>query len=98
MNIKRLNNPLQLLHLKSNLFLGTTRNDIIVYSSRRIQSLIEELNNDTFNVAFTSDIWSGQVKEDYRSVVIHYIDDDCILQKRITGFRLVSHILPLLFV
>ena len=57
--------------------------------NKRRQALIEEINNGTFNVALTSDIWSGRAKEDYLSVVIHYIDSDWVIQKRIIGFRLV---------
>ena len=58
--------------------------------NKRRQALIEEINNGTFNVALTSDIWSGRAKEDYLSVVIHYIDSDWVIQKRIIGFRLVD--------
>ena len=34
------------------------------------------------SVALTSDIWSGNVKEDYISVVAHYVNVDWELQKK----------------
>jgi hypothetical protein len=45
------------------------------------------------SVSLTSDIWSGNAKEDYISVVAHYISADWELQKKVIGFRLteVSH-------
>ena len=47
----------------------------------------------SFYVALTLDVWSGRAKEDYISVLAHYVDDDWNLQKRIIGLRLldVSH-------
>ena len=67
-----------------------TRSDIVALFNKRRQALIEEMNSGTFNVALTSDIWSGRVKEDYLSIVIHYTDSDWVIQKRIIGFRLVD--------
>ena len=42
---------------------------------------MEEINKGTFNVALTSDVWSGSAREDYISVVVHFVDDEWILQK-----------------
>jgi hypothetical protein len=39
------------------------------------------------SVAITSDIWSGDAKEDYLSVVAHYVNAEWQLEKRIIGFR-----------
>lgn len=39
---------------------------------------------------FTSDIWSGQAKQKYISVVVHYIDEKWQLKKRIIGFKLIN--------
>jgi hypothetical protein len=41
-------------------------------------------------VALTSDIWSGNAKEDYISVVAHYVNLDWELQKRVIGLRLIE--------
>ena len=41
-------------------------------------------------VALTSDIWSGNAKEDYISVVAHYVNTDWELQKRVIGLRLIE--------
>jgi hypothetical protein len=42
------------------------------------------------SVSLTSDIWSGNAKEDYISVVCHYVNSDWELQKRVVGFRLID--------
>jgi hypothetical protein len=44
----------------------------------------------TYSVALTLDIWSGNAKEDYISVVCHYVNDDWELQKRVIGLRLIE--------
>jgi hypothetical protein len=43
-------------------------------------------------VSLTSDIyiWSGNAKEDYLSVVAHYVNPDWQLEKRVIGFRLID--------
>jgi mannose/fructose/N-acetylgalactosamine-specific phosphotransferase system component IIB len=35
----------------------------------------------------TSDIWSGKAKEDYISVVAHFVNSDWCLEKRLLGVR-----------
>ena len=42
------------------------------------------------SVALTSDIWSGNAKEDYISVVAHYVNADWELQKKVIGLRLIE--------
>jgi hypothetical protein len=42
------------------------------------------------SVFLISNIWSGNVKEDYISVVAHYVSADWELQKRVVGFRLIE--------
>ena len=42
------------------------------------------------SVALTSDIWSANAKEDYISVVAHYVNADRELQKRVIGLRLIE--------
>ena len=37
-------------------------------------------------VALTSDIWSGNAKEDFITVVAHYVSADWELQKKVIGF------------
>jgi hypothetical protein len=41
-------------------------------------------------VCLTSDIWSGDAKEDYLNVVAHYINSDRQLEKRVLGLRLID--------
>jgi hypothetical protein len=38
----------------------------------------------------TSDIWSHNAKEDYLSVVVHFVTIDWELEKKIIGFRLID--------
>ena len=38
----------------------------------------------------TSDIWSGNSKEDYLCVVFHFVTEDWELEKRIVGMRLID--------
>ena len=42
------------------------------------------------SVCLTSDIWSGNAKEDYLSVVIHFVSADWELEKRVIGLRLID--------
>ena len=41
-------------------------------------------------VCLTSDIWSGKAKEDYLSVVAHYINPDWQIEKRALGLILID--------
>jgi hypothetical protein len=52
--------------------------------------LINSVLPTTSSVALTSDIWSGNAKEDYISVVCHYVNADWELQKRDIGLRLIE--------
>jgi hypothetical protein len=52
-----------------------------------MESLIETLKSLVSSVALTSDIWSGKAKEDYNSVVAHYVNFDWGLEKRLLGLR-----------
>ena len=42
------------------------------------------------SVALTSDIWSSNAKEDYISVVAHFVSADWELQKKVIGLRLIE--------
>jgi hypothetical protein len=44
----------------------------------------------TSSVSLISDNWSSNTKEDYISVVAHYVSVDWELQKRVIGFRLIE--------
>ena len=47
-------------------------------------------DNVISSAAITSDIWSGKAKEDYLSVVAHFINADWQLEKRVLGLRLID--------
>jgi hypothetical protein len=42
------------------------------------------------SVSLTYDIWSGNAKEDYISVIAHYVSADWELQKKVVGLRLID--------
>jgi hypothetical protein len=42
------------------------------------------------SLALTSDIWSDNAKEDYISVIAHYVSADWELQKMVIGLRLIE--------
>ena len=66
----------------------TTR-DLEKYFLERRTSLIDSLRSVT-SVCLTSDIWSGNAKEDYLSVVAHFVSADWELEKRVIGLRLID--------
>jgi hypothetical protein len=67
----------------------TTSRDLVKYFSDRRSELMESLKSVSF-VALTSDIWSGNAKEDYLSVVAHFVSFDWQLEKHILGMRLID--------
>jgi hypothetical protein len=55
---------------------------------------VKELLNVAPCVCLTSDIWSGNAKEDYLNMVFHFVTDDWELEKCVVGMRFIdcSHI------
>jgi len=51
---------------------------------------MECFNSGITSVAITSDIWSSNAKEDYLSVVAHFVNSDWLLEKRMLGMRLID--------
>lgn len=68
----------------------TTTRDFIKFYNQSRTSLINLLKSNVSCVALTSDIWSGNAKEDYISVVAHYVNADWVLEKRVIGMRLID--------
>ncbi|XP_066341187.1 zinc finger BED domain-containing protein DAYSLEEPER-like [Miscanthus floridulus] len=66
----------------------TTRDLDKLFAERR--AMIRNYVHASASVALTSDIWSGNAKEDYISVVAHYVNADWELQKKIVGLRLIQ--------
>jgi hypothetical protein len=54
------------------------------------QSDVKELLNAASCVCLTSDIWSGNAKEDYLSVVFHFVTNDLELEKHVVGMRWID--------
>ena len=68
----------------------TTTRDFVKFYNQSRTSLIDVLKSSVSCVALTSDIWSGNAKEDYISVVAHYVNADWVLEKRVIGMRLID--------
>jgi hypothetical protein len=68
----------------------TTTRDIKKYYNESRAKLIDTFKNSVSFVAVTSDIWSRNAKEDYLSVVVHYVNTPWELEKRIIGLRLID--------
>ncbi|XP_066333587.1 zinc finger BED domain-containing protein RICESLEEPER 2-like [Miscanthus floridulus] len=69
----------------------TTARDLFKHFNGKREKLMTCLqDNVVSSVAVTSDIWSGKAKEDYLSVVAHFINADWQLEKRVLGLRLID--------
>jgi hypothetical protein len=64
----------------------TTARDLIKMFNDRAEQLIGALKSVS-SVALTSDIWSGKAKEDYISVVAHFVNSDWCLEKMLLDLR-----------
>ena len=60
------------------------------YYNERRNKIKELFSTCTFSMALTSDIWSGRAREDYLSVVAHYVNDDWVMKKRIICLKLID--------
>jgi hypothetical protein len=56
--------------------------------NERVLKLIESFQSVS-SVALTSDIWNVKAKEDYISVVAHFLNSNWELEKRLIGLRLI---------
>ena len=68
----------------------TTTRDIQKYFTDCKAKLVETFGTSVNCVCLTSDIWSGNAKENYLSVVAHYINSDWQLEKRVIGLVLID--------
>ena len=68
----------------------TTTRDMWKLFAEERDLLMKSLLPAASSVCLTSDIWSGNAKEDYISVVAHYVTADWELEKKVVGFRLVN--------
>jgi hypothetical protein len=68
----------------------TTTSDFVKFFRQRRTVLIDQLQSSVSAVALTFDIWSGNAKEDYISVVAHFVNADWLLEKRVIGMRLID--------
>ena len=68
----------------------TTTRDMHKLFAEERALLMHSLLPACSSVSITSDIWSGNAKEDYVSVVAHYVGADWELHKKVIGFRLIE--------
>jgi hypothetical protein len=68
----------------------TTARDMVKFYNERMVNLIGTFKNDVGSVCLTSDIWSGKAKEDYLSVVAHFVNSKWELEKRLLALRLID--------
>ena len=69
----------------------TTTRHMLKYFTNCKAKLVETVSSAGVNcVCLTSDIWSSNAKENYLSVVAHYINSDWQLEKRVLGLRLID--------
>ncbi|WVZ74217.1 hypothetical protein U9M48_022429 [Paspalum notatum var. saurae] len=67
----------------------TARDMIKLYNDRKV-NLIDALKTDVSSVCLTSDIWAGKAKEDFLSVVGHFVNSKWELEKMLLGLRLID--------
>ena len=51
----------------------TISRDMKKIAKEGLAAIKEELGSSTFSVSITSDIWSGRAKQDYITIVAHYV-------------------------
>lgn len=83
--IKRAHNP-----IFEKVSRQTTTRDLGKLFAEARDMLMNSVLPAASSVSLTSDIWAGNAKEDYISVVAHYVSSDWELQKRVIGFRLIE--------
>jgi hypothetical protein len=67
----------------------TTTSDLDAYFITKVAE-VKSLLSEASCVCLISDIWSGNAKEDYLNVVVHFVTTDWKLEKRIIGFKLID--------
>ena len=83
--IKRAHNP-----LFERVSRQSTTRDLGKLFAEEHSLLMNSLLPACSSVSITSDIWFGNAKEDYISIVAHYVSTDWELQKKVIGFRLIE--------
>ncbi|KAE8819308.1 hypothetical protein D1007_02807 [Hordeum vulgare] len=68
----------------------TTSRDLKKLYQTGKDKIKDDFSTCTFSVSLTSDIWTGGAKQDYISVVAHYVNEYWHLQKRVIGFELID--------
>ena len=64
--------------------------EILVNCLLNVVICLNSMLSAASSVALTSDIWSSNAKEDYISVVAHFVSADWELQKKVIGLRLIE--------
>jgi hypothetical protein len=83
--IHRANNP---RYVRVSRF--TTARDLVKLYNEKLKDLKDVVFPDVSSICLTSDIWSGNAKEDYITVVAHFVNADWELKKSMIGFKLIQ--------
>ena len=68
----------------------TTTRDLSKLCNEKLHHLKNIVMPGVSSICLTSDIWSGNAKKDYITVVAHYITVDWELKKSVIGFKLIE--------
>ena len=68
----------------------TTSRDLAKLYNEKLHHLKNEVFPGVSSICLTSDIWSGNAKKDYITVVAHYITAAWELKKSVIGFKLIQ--------
>jgi hypothetical protein len=68
----------------------TTSRDLSKLYKEKLLHVRNVLMAGVSSVSLTSDIWSGNAKEDYITVVAHYVTADWEMRKTVIGFKLME--------
>jgi hypothetical protein len=67
----------------------TTTRDFVKHFNQT-QTIMLDCLTASSSVAITSDIWNDNAKEDYLSVIAHFVNSDWELEKKLIGLRLID--------
>ena len=68
----------------------TTARDLVKLYNDKLKNLKDVVFPTVSSICLTSDIWSGNAKEDYITVVAHFVNADWELKKCVIGFKLIQ--------
>nr|GEY37352.1 zinc finger BED domain-containing protein RICESLEEPER 2-like [Tanacetum cinerariifolium] len=68
---------------------NTAKLDVLAIYKREKANLKLKLEKVSSKICFTSDLWSSITSDGYMALTAHYVDEDCVLRKKVLNFRVV---------